>query len=555
MIYRFIVLGEYETSKAYISSFLLESMSVHQDFIFFGIIPTIIPPGVDSIIDDNESSLSSLANQPVVASTYSNQTVIYETASNYTSDIYCQVDSLSISVYENTTTQFTPDLWWSVSGSISIKYNVSEYNGGTVPSWISVNSNTGILTIISPHVSSDTNYSFYVNSVVNGYSSPIQKLVKVNVKIWSIWGVSETAKALSYTSISILTTTGIIIAVSNIMSASSMSSFWSLLNQMQSLFLLLLTRALIPDDIQTAIKGFKFALNPYQYLSLNSFRVYRLFVDKFKFGVRNNDIESFGIDSDSSIYNTSSFVIFIVIVAAIYVWIWIFNRILLNWIPRRRCSWFLKALKWIIGNIFELMTFGYFIRTFIEIFQYLLVSSINEIYWFNTSQTLHIVSLVYAILTLTICLLFVIFALYLAWSSYKIIEKEHNKLGELFSGLKPERKFKLYSWVFMIKKIIFVSFLITLSIVSSRILIGILSTLQLVYLIYVSILRPFKETKWNIIEILNEIYFIWLFGSLTYLNSESNWNSTLISIYTWFIASNNMLIFIIIISKFLFIKI
>ena len=167
-------------------------------------------------------------------------------------------------------------------------------------------------------------------------------------------------------------------------------------------FLLLLTRASIPDDVQTAIKGFKFALNPYQYLSLNSIHVYRLLVDKFKFGVRNNDIETFGIDSDSSIYNTTSFIVFIVIVTAIYVWIWILNKILLNWIPRRRCSWFLKALKWIISNIFELMTFGYFIRTFIEIFQLLLVSSINEIYWFNTSQNLRIVSLVYAILTLTI---------------------------------------------------------------------------------------------------------------------------------------------------------
>ena len=182
----------------------------------------------------------------------------------------------------------------------------------------------------------------------------------------------------------------------------------------------------------------------------------------------------------------------------------------------------------------------------------LIISQNRTWVWISTNLLVFQLRIRKILFTLTICLSFVVFALYLAWSSYKIIEKEHNKLGELFSGLKPERKFKLYSWVFMIKKAIFVSFLITLSIVSSRILIGILSTLQLGYLIYVSVLRPFKETKWNIIEILNEIYFIWLFGSLAYLNSESNWNSTLISIFTWFIASNNMWIFMIIISKILY---
>ena len=49
----------------------------------------------------------------------------------------------------------------------------------TVPSWIAVDSVSGILSINSPEVSLDTEYDFYINSAVSGVSSPIQKLIKL----------------------------------------------------------------------------------------------------------------------------------------------------------------------------------------------------------------------------------------------------------------------------------------------------------------------------------------------------------------------------------------
>ena len=48
---------------------------------------------------------------------------------------------------------------------------------------------------------------------------------------------------------------------------------------------------------------------------------------------------------------------------------------------------------------------------------------------------------------------------------------------------------------------------------------------------YVIILRPYKEIKSNIIEIINEIYYLIFLSSLIFLNEEKNWNSTKSSVY------------------------
>ena len=48
---------------------------------------------------------------------------------------------------------------------------------------------------------------------------------------------------------------------------------------------------------------------------------------------------------------------------------------------------------------------------------------------------------------------------------------------------------------------------------------------------YVIIIRPYKEIKSNIIEIINETYFLIFLSSLFFLNKEKDWNSTKSSVY------------------------
>ena len=154
----------------------------------------------------------------------------------------------------------------------------------TVPSWVAVDSVSGILSINSPEVSLDTEYDFYINSAVSGVLSPIQKLIKLiinscadknwkkcistNSLAWDIcdsgyvltsgvWDISktttsqnsktptsqssqstsETAKALSKTIMSVVIAITWIVVLASIINTNFIASLWMTINQLQ-LFIL-----------------------------------------------------------------------------------------------------------------------------------------------------------------------------------------------------------------------------------------------------------------------------------------------------------------------------
>ena len=80
---------------------------------------------------------------------------------------------------------------------------------------------------------------------------------------------------------------------------STMASLWAVINQIQLYFLLLITRAFIPEDVQTVITGLSFTLNPFQYLPFSLISFYSSFIDKFNFKLSNLLFDPVGVNSDS----------------------------------------------------------------------------------------------------------------------------------------------------------------------------------------------------------------------------------------------------------------
>ena len=146
----------------------------------------------------------------------------------------------------------------------------------TVPSWVAIDSVSGILSINAPEVSLDYEYDFYINSAVSGVSSPIQKLIKLiitncAVKNWKkcistnsltwdicdsgyvltsgVWDISktttsqssqtasETAIALSKTTTPVVVGISWIVVSTSIINTNSIASLWMTINQLQ-LFIL-----------------------------------------------------------------------------------------------------------------------------------------------------------------------------------------------------------------------------------------------------------------------------------------------------------------------------
>ena len=214
--------------------------------------------------------------------------------------------------------------------------------------------------------------------------------------------------------------------------------------------------------------------------------------------------------------------------------------------------WFLKVFNWILEKIYKVMTFGYFIRNTLEISQFVLISSINEINVHNTKDSYRLSSFIFAIAMIFIFILMIWLILYLTFSSYRLIEKEHNKLEEFFIGQKYDRKSKFYTTALLLRRIMFICLLIVFSSLSSKLLISILMLLQLFYVGNLIFIRPYKGVKENIIEILNELYISFLLSILILLNSENNWNSIKTKIYMWVLVSNTLVVFLIVLSNLYF---
>ena len=487
-------------------------------------------------------------------------------------DIYYQTNSETYSLLENTSSTKASNLACSRTGSTIISYSISSLNN-QVPSWISINSSSGELNIFTPNVTVDTSFSFYINSIISGFSSPIQKIVSINVLNWNVdfwttctthstcsicytgynltdsntWSVpedvaSEAAEAMVITIQSGIGLAAWILWAFSMINISNINNLWSMINQIQISFLLLLTGAYIPIDIKTIIVGFKFLLNPFNFISFETIPVYQTVFEKFNFKLSNLNFVSFGLKSSSSLYNTSGILLSLSLIILIHILMKVLLKLISLCGPLNSKWWCpIRVARWILEKLLIIMHYGFYIRFILQITQFLLVTSIYEIYIHQTSFMYNIISFTYAIFLLSVCFLIAGIVTYLSISPYKTSPDGHNKIGEFFRGISMEKRSKVFASLMIIRKIMFVSLLIFWMSVSSKLLINILSWLQLWYILYLFMTKPYKEVKGNIIEIINEIYFLLLLSNLAFWNEKSDWTSSKILLYSYMITSNSMI--------------
>ena len=212
--------------------------------------------------------------------------MLYNLISSTTSDLYFQINAQAFSVTESTTSTQVPSLSCSFSGSTSIVFSLSSYNLAVVPSFVSIDSATGVLTTVAPSVPSSTTYSFYITATISGVSSPVQKVINLTVNKCTVgncqictitnssicatcspgyslslgsWNlsnppsaqqntpsaqqntpsaqqeisISEIAKSLSTVNQVIIEVFILISVSSRLINVSTMESLWSIINQMQ----------------------------------------------------------------------------------------------------------------------------------------------------------------------------------------------------------------------------------------------------------------------------------------------------------------------------------
>ena len=314
--------------------------------------------------------------------------------------------------------------------------------------------------------------------------------------------------------------------------------------------LLLLTRAYIPEDVKAVIEGTDFSSNIYGYIPFTNIDIYQFFLENFEFELTNTLLEPIGIKYDSTVANLASVILFTILMVFLSISIYLFRLLFMRLRERERWKWLVKTWYWIFDKLYIMLIFGYFIRNVLEISQYSLIASIDEIYNHNTSSIYRTSSFIFALIVILIFFLLMSFILYLIFSSYRLSEEKHNKLGEFFfRGLRQDKKYKFYVIALLLRRFAFVMLLITCQSLLSRFLIIILVVIQIIYVVYIIYTRPYCEVKGNLIEILNELYFSFLLSILIAFNSENNWNTFKTDTYMWLLTSNTFIVFLITCGK------
>ena len=130
------------------------------------------------------------------------------------------------------------------------------------------------------------------------------------------------------------------VAASNAASSSSVSSIWSMINQIQIFFLLLLlTRAFLPDSVKQVITGSNVLLNPFEFISFLNSENYGSSLNKFDFDLNNPLFKSFKLKSQSTITNLFSSIMGIIYLVIIFNLYDLLQRPWLGWCGILRKPW------------------------------------------------------------------------------------------------------------------------------------------------------------------------------------------------------------------------
>ena len=143
----------------------------------------------------------------------------------------------------------------------------------------------------------------------------------------------------------------------------------------------------------------KFAQNIFNIFNFNESSILTSYIENFHFNLSSQMYSPCNIESDSALYN-----IFPLIFTTSALWT---LHIVCALIKIKLCRSF-EIRRWkicskIINTVYLYLTFSYYIRVVLETNQYLLITSIYEIYSFNISSPLRIISLAAAFVIMFAC--------------------------------------------------------------------------------------------------------------------------------------------------------
>ena len=322
-------------------------------------------------------------------------------------------------------------------------------------------------------------------------------------------------------------------------SSSSSSNSFGMINQIQLVILLPLIGAFLPQKIYDYLKSMNASLFNLSFLPSSNSESSINIKSWFDFKQPNSYLYLLQLSSGSALVNILSLTTMVGAVIWLHILLLIIFSILfkLNKLVR---------VRRLIEKILKMLTFGFYVGVWIETYILFLLVDFSEVHYQNKNGIQNMNSCVASYIIMFCMLMFIALALWQWCKSRKPENFEKQKyFVAIVDGMKPKWICRSYSFVFLIRRTVFGAILFFLDFVEAIHRVIILTSIQWVYMMYIMILRPHDSIKENLIDIINEVLYLYFLGFLLHFNTENNWNDTTTETYFWILMANNfILIFI-----------
>ena len=177
------------------------------------------------------------------------------------------------------------------------------------------------------------------------------------------------------------------------------------MNQFQLIMLLLLTKSNIPRSIVSYLSGLKATTWSLNFIPFKKIPGFDKMVNGLDFRLSIIELKYFGINTGSTFANNFSLICIVLILIAIHSLFLLIRRLLKSKVKPKK-----KWAKCLEKKTFQFFAFGLYIRIMFEANIFLLLSSLSELYQWDTSSSSKILSLFFAFAGGWVCLSF--FSLY-----------------------------------------------------------------------------------------------------------------------------------------------
>ena len=308
-----------------------------------------------------------------------------------------------------------------------------------------------------------------------------------------------------------------------VMTGGGMQGFWGVVHQFQFYLLIPLIGPKVPQKILDFLEGIKLSLFNFNFIESKKIVIFDKMENIFEWEKEREYLFSIGIESKCGILNNMKmfFVQFVVIlVHTVYFLI----------IHYGKCKNSESKIAVPFKYIFRILTFTYYIRFLIEAFLILSLGSLNEIYNWDFGSIDKVISYFISAVVILLLLSFLGFAISLSKkAAAKDFDPKESYFSEVTTGTKNGLFSRLIVFFHLWRLLCSVSWIIFSNYFSIFIRIFIYCLIQIIFSLIKTLIRPYEETKDNIIEIMND----WLYWSLWtvvlfHYNSDTwkNWVST-----------------------------